>query len=92
MVSAVKKLATVGNNGQISIGREFAGREVLIEKYGDGRVVISPGIFVPDHHETFFTPEAENKLDEFNEWSKQNPPSATGKNDLKAKLKVRKRG
>ena len=92
MSEAVKKLATVGNNGQISIGKEFAGREVLIEKHPDGRVVISPGTFVPDHQKTFFTAEAKDRLDEFDTWAEQNPPAAKPKNDLRAKLKARKRG
>lgn len=92
MGEAIKKLTTVGNNGQISIGKELAGREVLIEKYPDGRIVISPGTFVPDHQQTFFTPEADKRLAEFGEWAESNPSSEKPKNDLRAKLKVRKRG
>lgn len=43
MNEPIKKLATVGNNGQISIGKEFAGREVQIE---DGHIVIFSGRFI----------------------------------------------
>lgn len=92
MSEAVKKLATVGNNGQISIGKELAGREVLIEKYSDGRIVISPGTFIPDHQKVFFTQEAKERLDEFDVWANENPPVSKTKNDLRAKLKARKRG
>lgn len=92
MGDPVKKLATVGNNGQISIGKELSGREVLIEKYADGRVVISPGTFVPDHQKTFFTEEAIERLADFDKWAADNPPSETPNNNLRAKLKARKRG
>ncbi len=92
MSDVVKKLATVGNNGQISIGKEFAGREVLIEKHADGRIVISPGMFIPDNQKTFFTAEAKGRLDEFDSWASENLPPAKPNNDLRAKLKARKRG
>ena len=92
MGEPTKKLATVGNNGQISIGKEFAGREVLIEKYEDGRIVVSPGKFIPDHQQIFFTSEAKERLDEFDDWSEKNPPSDSRDNNLRAKLKARKRG
>lgn len=92
MGEAIKKLTTVGNNGQISIGKELAGREVLIEKYPDGRIIISPGTFVPDHQKAFFTPQANERLAEFDEWAESNPSTEKPANDLRAKLKARKRG
>lgn len=91
MSNTVKKIATVGNNGQISIGKELAGREVLIEKFADGYIVISPGTFIPDHQMMFYTPEAHERLAEFDAWAENNPPTE-GRNDLRAKLRKRNRG
>jgi hypothetical protein len=92
MGEAVKKLATVGNNGQISIGKELAGREVLIEKFPDGHIVISLGIFVLDHNRAFYTAEAQDRVREFDAWEEKNPPTEKPDNDLRGKLKARKRG
>lgn len=92
MGEPIKKLTTVGNNGQISIGKEFAGREILIEKFPDGHIMISPGTFIPDSQKTFFTSEADEKLAKFDKWEKEHPPSEKSENNLRTKLKARKRG
>jgi hypothetical protein len=82
------KYATVGNNGQVSIGKEFAGRQVQIEKTGEGLVIISPGKFIPDHQATFFTKQAMDDLQEFDNWASTNKPEGgTDVNALRSKLK-----
>lgn len=83
------KYATVGNNGQVSIGKEFAGRQVQIEKTGEGLVIISPGKFIPDHQATFFTKQAVDDLQEFDNWasSANKPQGGTDVNALRSKLK-----
>lgn len=42
-------LKTVGPNGQISLGKHLAGRQVQVEEYEDGSIRILPGVFVPDN-------------------------------------------
>jgi hypothetical protein len=82
------KYATVGNNGQVSIGKEFAGRQVQIEKTGEGLVIISPGKFIPDHQATFFTKQAMDELQEFDNWASTNQPQGgTDVKALRSKLK-----
>jgi hypothetical protein len=94
MVEApTRKPATVGNSGQVSIGQEFAGREVRIEKYPDVRIAILLGTFVPDHQRTFYTAEAGARLAEFDDWEKENPPdSQKRRRRLRDKLKARSSG
>jgi len=82
------KYATVGSNGQVSIGKEFAGRRVQIEKTGEGLVIISPGKFIPDNQATFFTKQAIDDLQEFDNWASTNQPQGgTDVNALRSKLK-----
>jgi hypothetical protein len=82
------KYATVGNNGQVSIGKEFAGRHVQIEKTDEGVIIISPGKFIPDHHGPFYTKEALDDLDEFDKWASANTPKqGTDVNELRSQLK-----
>ena len=38
----------VGSNGQISIGKEFAGRQVLVEEQGPGVWLVRTALVVPD--------------------------------------------
>ncbi|MGQ0543209.1 MAG: hypothetical protein ACT4O9_15400, partial [Blastocatellia bacterium] len=51
------KLLTVPANGQISIGKAWAGRHILVEEIGNDRIQISAGTFVPDSQAAFHTKE-----------------------------------
>jgi len=55
MGAAPKKIVTVGKNGQISIGKEYAGRTLEIVFFDDGRAMLSPGRFVSDHQAIFYS-------------------------------------
>jgi len=64
-----KKVLTVPSNGQISIGKQWAGREVQVEVVDDNRIIITSGVFIPADQATFYTKEAQTQLDQFNKWS-----------------------
>lgn len=74
-----KKIVTVPANGQISIGKEWAGREVQIEQIEDGQILITSGSFIPDA--TFTSKKALDQLQAYNQWEKNSIPKKT---DLKA--------
>lgn len=38
----------VGDNGQISLGKEYAGKQVQIMKSAEGTITIKTGNFIPD--------------------------------------------
>ena len=79
-MSHTEKLVVVPSNGQISIGKTWAGRQIQIEEVDDHKILITSGAFIPADQETFYTKEAEAQLKNFNEWSTKNPPKRT---DLK---------
>ena len=39
----------VGINGQISLGKKYAGKQIQISKLEDGTLIIKPGAFIPDN-------------------------------------------
>jgi hypothetical protein len=86
------KLITVPANGQISIGSSWAGRQVRVEEVNDGEIRISSGTFIPDSQKTFYTKDATQSLNEFNEWEKKKPATATNTKALFADLKKKKHG
>ena len=85
------KLVTVSLNGQISIGKAWAGRQIRVEEVNEHEIHISAGTFIPDSQKIFFTNEAKQSLDEFNEFASANPPRATDTQALFSRLK-KKRG
>ena len=85
-MSHAKKLVTVPPNGQISIGKTWAGKEVQIEQVSDNQILITSGAFIPADHATFYSKEAMAELANFDKWAEKNPPKNTNLKELRKKL------
>lgn len=83
MKGAIKR---IGKSGQVSLGKEFAGRDVLVEEIETGVWLIKAGSFIPDNERWLHAPEAAAKLDRAVAWAESNPPRETDLDDLGAKL------
>jgi len=90
MSSRAMKLVKVSPNGQISIGKAWAGRQIRVEEVNENEIHISAGTFVPDSQKIFFTDEAKRSLAEFNEFEVVTPPRATNTKALFTDLKKKK--
>lgn len=75
-------LKTIGKSGQISLGKEHAGRHALVEEVEPGVWLIKLGEFVPDAERWLWEPATRQRLDQAVEWAAQNPPAATDLDDL----------
>jgi len=64
----------VGSNGQISLGEEFAGRQVLVEEKEPGVWLIRTAMVVPDNEFWLHQPQAREDLRRALDWAKRNPP------------------
>lgn len=84
------KLLTVASNGQISIGKAWAGRQIIIEEVSEGEIHIKSGTFVPDAQKVFHTKEAKESLEEFNNWEQNSSGKPASASDIFAKLKKQK--
>ena len=87
-----EKLIKVPQNGQICLGKQFAGGTYLMRNLPNGEIILIPGAFRPQSHETFFTPEADQQLAAFNEYIKKWQPPQVDKSAeaLLEKLSVKK--
>ena len=65
----------VGANGQISLGKQFAGRQVLIEEQEAGVWLIRTATVVPDNERWLHAPAAASDLGNALLWAAQNAPS-----------------
>lgn len=81
-----KKVLTVPSNGQISIGKQWAGREVMVEVVNDNQIVITSGAFIPANQTTFYTKDAQAQLDQFNKWSEKTSAKKSDLNQLRKRL------
>lgn len=68
-------IKTIGANGQISLGKEYAGKSVLVDEIEPGVWVVKIGQFIPDSERWLHEPAAKAKLDEAIAWAEATPPA-----------------
>ena len=83
---------SVGRNGQITLGKEFAGRLVMIDRAAPGVWTLKMGEFVPDNEQWLHQPETKAKLDRAIQWAQGNAPRESALDDLAARISARGRG
>lgn len=65
----------VGTNGQISLGKQFAGRQVLIEEQEAGVWLVRTATVVPDNERWLHAPGAADDLVKALAWASAHAPS-----------------
>ena len=63
----------VGSNGQISLGKEFAGRQVLVEEKEPGVWLVRTALVVPENELWLHEPKARGDLVRALEWAQRHP-------------------
>ncbi len=75
----------VGTNGQISLGKQFAGRQVLIEEIEAGVGLVRTATVVPDDERWLHTTMAAD-LSNALAWAANSPPSGAAVDGALARL------
>lgn len=87
-------LKTVGRSGQISLGKDLAGTDFLVEKLDDGDIILRRAKVVPLNEKWLNTPKVKERLARADEWMAEHKPSETDlealETDLVASKKKRK--
>jgi len=83
-------LKTITSKGQISLGKEYAGRTVTVEQVEDGVWVIKVARVIPENELWLHTPEAERDLAEAFRWAETHPAEESDLDALERKLRRRK--
>ncbi|MFM7010772.1 MAG: hypothetical protein ACKO0Z_15835 [Betaproteobacteria bacterium] len=76
----------VGTNGQISLGKQFAGRQVLIEEREPGVWMVRTAIVIPDNERWLHEPQTASDLRSALNWAVANPATDSNTDDLMKKL------
>jgi len=82
-----QSVKTVGTSGQISIGKEYAGRTVLIDRIEDGVWLIKTAQIIPDSERWVHEEPAKSRIDQAIAWAKENRPVKTDLGKLSAKIR-----
>lgn len=65
----------IGSNGQISLGKQFAGRQVLVEENEPGVWLIRTATVIPDNERWLHLPQAAHDFHQALAWAQANPAS-----------------
>lgn len=69
----------VGKSGQISVGKQYAGRYFREERREDGAIVLTPVAVLPESH---WTVRDHAKIVEAMEWASKTPPRESDVDEL----------
>lgn len=73
-LTASPTVKVIGANGQISLGKQFAGRQVLVEEQEPGVWLVRTATVIPDNERWLQEPNVAADLARALEWAKSNPP------------------
>jgi hypothetical protein len=76
----------VGANGQISLGKQYAGRQVLVEEREPGVWIIRTATVIPDNERWLHEPKAAADLQAALSWATHNTPSDASLEDTLQQL------
>jgi len=71
-----------GKNGQISLGKEYAGRQVLVEECEPGVWLVRTATVIPDNERWLHEPQAAADLQAALAWSAEHAPADDGLDGL----------
>lgn len=85
-VATQPSVKVIGANGQISLGKQFAGRQVLVEEKEPGVWLVRTATVIPDNESWLHQPQATADLQNALAWAQGNPPGDTNLDSVLEKL------
>ena len=85
------ELKRVGESGQISVGRELAGKLLRLEQLEDGRLLLTPVVDVPESQLWTLSEPHKSRIERGLAWATKTAAKETDVASLVTKAKRRKR-
>lgn len=79
-------LKMVGTSGQVSLGKQYAGRYFEVELQTDGSILLKPMRVMPEADAWLYTPAMRERLVQADAWMANNPPCESDLEQFAAKL------
>ena len=85
--SSQSSVKVIGANGQISLGKQFAGRQVLVEESEPGVWMVRTATVVPDNERWLHEAKASADLGAALDWAVAHPASGENTDQIMKRLK-----
>ena len=82
----MSQVKTIGRSGQLSLGKEYAGRTVVVDSPEEGVWVIKTAQVIPDNELWLHQEPAKSKLEAGLKWARETPRKASDLDELEQKL------
>ena len=82
-----KQIKTIGTSGQISLGKEYAGRPVLIEKIEEGVWLIKTAKIIPYNEIWLHAEPVKSRIEKAIRWADKKEPTETDLEALDANVR-----
>ena len=82
------EVKTIGASGQISLGKQWAGRTVVVDELEPGVWSIKTAQVIPDNERWLHTPEMKRTLDAAMAWSATHPTKESDLDAVERKLRA----
>jgi len=80
-------IKTIGSSGHISLGRKFAGQNVMLDEIETGVWIVKLGRFIPDNEKPLYREDVQAELNEAIGWAEENAPEDTDFEELETQPK-----
>jgi len=84
------EVKTIGSSGQISLGKQYAGRTVTVELVDEGVWIVKTARVIPENEMWLHTPAARDALTRGIQWAEKNPPKESQLEPLERKIRKRR--
>lgn len=81
-----ESIRSVNSNGQISIGKRYAGKTFSLVEIADGILQLKEGTFIPKNEEWLVDPKVANDLKRAIRWSETHERQETDLDELERRL------
>jgi hypothetical protein len=83
----METIKSVGQSGQISLGKKFAGKTVLVNQIESGVWIVKVGQFIPENERWLNESKVRMEIDEAVTWAEKNPPRKSNLKAIQARFK-----
>jgi hypothetical protein len=75
IITSQASVKVIGANGQISLGKQYAGRQVLVEEQEPGVWLVRTATIIPDNERWLHQPKTATDLQNALSWAQKHYPS-----------------
>jgi hypothetical protein len=76
------EVKTIGRSGQISLGKRYAGKTLRLERFKDGRIVLTAVAMVPESQLWTLAEPDRSRIERGLDWAAKTGPAETDLEDL----------